>query len=445
MHKVLVELENAITEVIASVNGHITHDDAFNKVHNWHAPGVSKTDLLGQAESLLPLINTLKESVLSEQQLILLVDYPSRLIALAGNLIPNLPSNPPVAIPPYFLTFQTLHRLLESMVPRGDQQKLADGVRDAGRQLKAVQARLNTIDPRSSKVSEMIAQIESVHQAASQLPEDLESLADARNDIAELLRLSTEDQGKILQTNIDATDVKKQLVDRLAEAESVLKRCDAAYSAATSVGLAAAFAERSKALNLSMWVWVVFLLASLAFGSIVGGGKLADLNAVLGRESSPGWMIALNILVSLLAIGAPVWFAWLSTKQIGHRFKMAEDYGYKASISQAYEGFRREAARFDKEMEARLLTTAFARLDELPLRLVERETYGSPWHEFASSDLVKGALKATPNFTDLVRELATKVQSVALPVAGVTSVAIAAALPSTATEDSAGSDEAKKT
>jgi hypothetical protein len=125
--------------------------------------------------------------------------------------------------------------------------------------------------------------------------------------------------------------------------------------------------------------------------------------------------------LSLLSVGAPVWFAWLSTKQIGQRFRLAEDYAFKASISRAYEGFRREAARFDKDMEARLLGSALSRLDELPLRLVETDTHGSPWHELASSDLVKQALKVVPGFADQVRDLAGKAMTAATPVAAVKS------------------------
>lgn len=113
-----------------------------------------------------------------------------------------------------------------------------------------------------------------------------------------------------------------------------------------------------------------------------------------------------NVILSLLSIGAPIWFAWLSTKQIGQRFRLAEDYAFKASISRAYEGFRREAARIDKELEARLLASALDRLDELPLRLVETETHGSPWHELANSDMVKQAFKSVPDFAGQVRGLA---------------------------------------
>jgi hypothetical protein len=116
----------------------------------------------------------------------------------------------------------------------------------------------------------------------------------------------------------------------------------------------------------------------------------------------------LNLLLSLLSVGAPVWFGWLATKQIGQRFRLAEDYAFKASVSRAYEGFRREAARVDKDMEARLLSSALGRLDEIPLRLVETEAHGSPWHELASSPIVKNAMSLVPEFADQVRELASK-------------------------------------
>jgi hypothetical protein len=113
----------------------------------------------------------------------------------------------------------------------------------------------------------------------------------------------------------------------------------------------------------------------------------------------------------LLSIGAPIWFAWLSTKQIGQRFKLSEDYAFKAAVSRAYEGFRREAARIDPVMEARLLESALSRLDEQPLRFMDADNHGSPWQEMLNSDLVKEAVKAVPGFAGQVKDLANAVLS----------------------------------
>jgi len=94
--------------------------------------------------------------------------------------------------------------------------------------------------------------------------------------------------------------------------------------------------------------------------------------------------------------------------QIGQRFRLAEDYAFKASVAKAYEGYRREAARIDKAFEARLFGSALTRLEEAPLRLVEAKTPGSPWHEFVESDAFREALKAIPGFRAQFNKLSRK-------------------------------------
>lgn len=167
-------------------------------------------------------------------------------------------------------------------------------------------------------------------------------------------------------------------------------------------------AERSSALSKSMWFWVAGLVGALAAGSYFGSNQLHAVSELFKVPNASTSVIVLNLLLSVLSVGAPIWFAWLATKQIGQRFRLAEDYAFKASVSRAYEGFRREAARFDKDMEAKLLTSALTRLDELPLRLVETASHGSPWHELASSDVVKQAMRAVPGFAEQVKDLASK-------------------------------------
>ena len=150
------------------------------------------------------------------------------------------------------------------------------------------------------------------------------------------------------------------------------------------------------------------MIFALFAGGIIGAVRIVDLERTLTDTTVPAAKVVVNLVVSILSVGAPVWFAWLSTKQIGQRFRLAEDYAFKASVSRAYEGYRREAARVDKDMEAKLLASALSRLDELPLRLIETSTHGSPLHELLSSNAVKQALRGVPGFTDQVRELAIK-------------------------------------
>jgi hypothetical protein len=141
-----------------------------------------------------------------------------------------------------------------------------------------------------------------------------------------------------------------------------------------------------------MWVWVVGLVVSLICAYMVGG-KAIDLFMKLFEDDQHKGT-GLQAALTALGVFAPLWFAWISTKQIGDRFRLSEDYAFKASVSKAYEGYRREAASLDEEFAARLFSSALTRLDEAPLRLVEKENHGSPWHE-----LIKGIFtprKKTP-------------------------------------------------
>ena len=190
-----------------------------------------------------------------------------------------------------------------------------------------------------------------------------------------------------------------------------MKECKSTYAAATSVGLAAAFSERSDSLSTSMWVWVGGLVLSLSVGGYFGSAQLQKLLELMAQKDISSLSMSINFIMAILSIGAPVWFSWLATKQIGQRFKLSEDYAFKASVSRAYEGFHKETAKFGKEMEAKLLSSALTRLDELPLRLVEAESHGSPWHELASSSIVKQAMSKIPSFPDKVKELAGNVMS----------------------------------
>ena len=99
------------------------------------------------------------------------------------------------------------------------------------------------------------------------------------------------------------------------------------------------------------------------------------------EKNAPTSLVFVNLVLAVLSIAAPVWFAWIATKQIGHRFRLSEDYAFKASVARAYEGYRREAAKLDEDFAKRLFASALDRLEEPPLRFVEQETHGSPWHE----------------------------------------------------------------
>lgn len=404
MHSVLQAISAELDQIATTINSSVPNDEPFNVAHgNWSFPGLTRNELSESASALSNLIRDrgLDDIGDSEPRL---QDYPRRLAFLRTNMIQNIWGNSAVAVPNYFITLDALKRAVEPAL-KTDIESVRSIARVTAR-VRAMEARLNDLEPRSTGIANMVDRIERAHDAADQLPTDLQSLADGRKQVLDLLNGASKDRLSIQTALEQAVLHDKSLNASATEAMAIIARCEAAYTAATSQGLAAAFAERSKKLDTSMWAWVAGLVAALALGAIYGSKQLHEMAELMKTPGISTGTILLNLILSILSVGAPIWFGWLATKQVGQRFRLSEDYAFKASVSRAYEGYRREAARIDKDMEAQLLASALARLDEQPLRLVESISHGSPWHELATSDLVKDAARTVPGFARQVVDMA---------------------------------------
>jgi hypothetical protein len=407
LHSTLTAILAQLRSVVEQLRSAIPNDEPFGNAHNnWSFPGLNRAELIDETESLVKTIEEHATDEIQEDRAAEINDYVRRLKHLHTQTIPNLWGNAGQAVPTFMLTLQGLRRTLTKALPLDNHAAATTTLRRLTAQIRSMEARLLDLEPRTTSLTSMVARIEDAHEAADQLPTDLASLAESRSKLETLLHDSTINFGKIESIRTQADDLDGQLRQSSEDAKTVLDRCETAYSAATSVGLAAAFTERSSTLSKSMWFWVAGLIAALAAGSHFGSTQLQSLASLFEQPNVGTAVIALNLLLSVLSVAAPVWFGWLATKQIGQRFRLAEDYAFKASISRAYEGFRREAARVDKNMEAQLLASALNRLDEQPLRLVESDSHGSPLHELAASDTVKQALRAVPGFAGQIKELA---------------------------------------
>ncbi len=406
MHQTLTTIKEHLEKVIAQVQSAVPNDEPFGNAHNNGSfPGLTRAELVEETQSIVDLIEAQGGDEVGEHEA-RLQDYVRRLQHLQQHTVAQLWNNAGQAVPAYLFTLQGLRKALMPVLTNEGHAVIK--LKKLAKQLRSMEARLNGLEPRIASLNMMIESIEQAYNAADQLPIDLESLSEAKQKIAALAKEAARDQEDISRIREAANELDKELNKSAEDAKALLERCETAYSAATSVGLAAAFSERSSTLSKSMWFWVAGLVGALAAGSYFGSSQLHTLSELFKVPNASTSVIVLNLLLSVLSVGAPVWFAWLATKQIGQRFRLAEDYAFKASISRAYEGFRREAARFDKDMEAKLLTSALTRLDELPLRLVETDSHGSPWHELASSDVVKQAMKTVPGFAEQVKDLASK-------------------------------------
>jgi hypothetical protein len=401
-------LLNELEQVISALNS-LPSDEPFSIAHgNWSFPSISKSDLINKAINVAESIRLNGPDDIGDREKIL-ADYVRRLSFLRGSTIPNMWANNAGAGASAFL--QTIDGLTQALQPvlknNGEIiSELSKATRSITARLRALDTRLNDAEPRSVRLSEMVDRIEQAYQAADQLPADLQQLAEDRQKVKDLLKAAQEDRELIRDDQIDAATVMAQLASKHEEATSVLEHCHSAYAAATSQGLAAAFTERSKGLATSMWVWTGAFIIALVVGALFGAQRIHEIGELLKNPAMTNWALGINLLLAALSVGAPIWFGWMATKQINQRFRLSEDYAFKAAVSRAYEGYRKEAARIDKDMEARLLASALTRLDEQPLRFVETENHGSPWHELASSDAVKAALSTIPGFADKMADFA---------------------------------------
>jgi len=420
VHKSLEPVCASLEALSAAVINGWTGDTTFNETWGWNCPALTRHDLAALAKRLAKRIQESEIEEIDASLLPQVNDLPRRLQVMQSNTVPQLyGGNCPQASAAYIGTIESLEKLLESILPvdiktiEKDKKEAIKSFKNTLKTLRSIEARTSDIDLRSANLNEKIERIEAAHEAADQLPTDLESLKELRATLERLLSESTVDRTAVSNKLSEINAIRTQLDKSEKEGAAILERCDAAYRATTSEGLASAFAERSRQLNTSMWVWVFGLMSSLVLGAFIGSNQLHNLAVAIGTASEQSATlngeIWIDLLLSVLSVGAPVWFAWVSTKQIGQRFRLAEDYGYKASISKAYEGYRREAAMLDPAFQARLFSSALTRLDEIPLRLVETDTHGSPWHELASSNIVRQAIDTVPGFMDKVTALAKQV------------------------------------
>lgn len=172
-----------------------------------------------------------------------------------------------------------------------------------------------------------------------------------------------------------------------------------------------------------MW-WIVGLATALTVALFIGWERVTNLKEVLNGDK-PATVIIVNAILAILVIGAPVWFAWLSTKQIGTTFRLAEDYAFKASVAQAYEGYRTEALEIDDGMRLRLFAAALDRFEEAPIRLIDATYHSSPLQEILSNPAIRSALEKIPNIAEKIASLIDKKPGLA------TSAAIPAAIMAT--------------
>lgn len=370
----------------------------------WSAPALTGKDLSEMAKRLAEKLESIPAENINEK-------YKGTAIVnqielFRANTLPYLfNGNAQGAVGPYIALLAYIDQKFSPLTEaRIDWEKIVDdGVlpKQLNTKLRSYRASIKRYDDEFATLADRIAIINQAHEAALELPTDLETLRAANEEIADRRAEAEKNEILAVAAKEKVEGILEILESYSKEAKKLVENTEDAYSAATTRGLGEVFQKRANSLARSTWMWVALLLAALITGGVLGHLRLEILQSLLRENASDG-KIWLNFLLSVIALAAPIWFAWIATKQIGHRFRLSEDYAFKASVAQAYEGYRREAARLDPLFASRLFSSALDRIDEAPIRFVEHETYGSPWHEFlkpASRRKAATARESAPSST----------------------------------------------
>lgn len=380
-------ISDSLRGLAEAISAAAPNENTLLQTYGWNHPPLDGRALAILAEELADRVEQVDDAVISKGFKAEMVT--TRVDQFRSTTLPYIwNGNGTVAVPAYIALLDWIDALFYSLYPpRVDWQKLADDgmlPKAISAKLRAYQSAIKRFDVDFSTLAEKITNINQAHEAANELPTDLEALRSATEEVAEVR--ATAQKNKVLSDEAlkKVQELLSSIESKEREATKLLENTEDAYSAATTKGLGEAFQKRADRLAKSMWTWVVGLVLALAMGALLGAHRVGILQDLLSKEASDA-KIALNLLLSLVVVAAPIWFAWIATKQIGHRFRLSEDYAFKASVAQAYEGYRREAARLDDAFAKRLFGSALDRIDEAPIRFVEHETHGSPWHELFGS------------------------------------------------------------
>jgi hypothetical protein len=379
---------DALSQAILNSHG---DDRSFQEIWSlWNCPPLNRHDLADVPAKLASRLRELSPKQIDAELEAKLAVVPSRLQSMQTHTMPQLPGgNAGGAIAAILDCMEWINSFVSPYLPPvvdwqdiNEQELMPKALL---RRLRSVDTQVSNLEGKSGDLKAAVRAITDAHATAESLPTDMASLEEARKVVMESGLAANESKVAALSASKEAATHLETIVDLEREAAKLVENCENAFSAATTKGLGEAFSIRAASLSRSMWIWVGGLLVALVIGALLSHDRVSRLQTLMEMKDPNVGLLWVHITLAIFSIAAPAWFAWLATKQIGQRFRLAEDYAFKASVAQAYAGYSREAARIDPTFAARLFGSALNRIDEPPLRFVEMENHGSPFHEFLKS------------------------------------------------------------
>lgn len=420
MDSTLQNLCDSLDDLAETILTSSASDKTFTEQFGWNCPPLTSIDISSFSSDLSNKIKKLKPDTIDDELVEPIELIPEKIEVFKTTTLPHFfNSNCASAVTSYMSLIQWINILIDPIFSWEVLQDNKALPTQLTKRLRSIQSELENIIPEKLEIESQIKLIQDATEAAESLPTDLQSLKEARKKVDDFSSDSAKLFGKIETYHNEIQELSKKILDKKIETDLLVEQCEDAYRITTTKGLASSFEQRANKLANTMWIWVVGLIFTLIAGSLIGSSRFEILTKAL-KDSNPNWgIIWIDIALSIVGLAAPIWFAWIATKQINQRFRLAEDYAFKSSVAKAYEGYRKEASRIDEAFEARLFSSALSRLEEAPLRLVENENHGSPWQELLSSPAFLKAMDVVPElknkFISLAKESSEKIETIIKP------------------------------
>jgi hypothetical protein len=396
MHTSLESLCASLDALAAAIIAGKPDDNTYLATWGWNCPPLNSAQIADGPLQISSSIRSAGVKTLDAQQVEKVTRCQASISAFQSNSLPYLFNGNATASYPNFVALISHTKLLIDPIINFPMIQ-SKQVMAATRKLESLTAVLDKAIVDEKAFSAKIALIDEAATSADELPITLKQLQDAHAQIEKSVSTASEFIGKIDTLHQESISSLSFIREKSIEAEELAKQCSEAYRATTSTGLAFAFDDRARKLARSVNYWVVGLFLALAAGAVVGYYRFEKMSSLMGGAINNPSVIWIELILSALSLGLPLWFAWISTTQIGERFRLSEDYAFKASVAAAYEGYRREAAKFNTEAQQRLFEAALSRFEEQPLRFVKTHASSSPLHETGVIESMKNGASEISN------------------------------------------------
>lgn len=402
LHSCLTTFVTNLREAGDKVYGVSKELRTFAEIFGGRAPALDRNDLYSMAYSLAERIEKWGcGATLSEDNISSFEALQGNFTHLNSNVIPNLYADAPYSVA-YVSTISGFEAIFNEVASNQwdvieDEEMMPSKLL---RRLTAQAARYDSIVGHLDDLEGKVKRINDAHEAADNFPADLVQIREWHAELTQIKKNAGTLENSIQQLAQQSQKAKADIDSSVNDANALVKQLKDLHRVGTSTTLAGAFQGKANSLVVSLWFWVAILGVALFGIYFLGHDRIADISKYMASEKVNWDGVWINVVLTVLSVSPAIWLGWLASKQVSQRFKLAEDYAYKASISNAYEGYRREAVGLDKEFQARLFGTALTRLEEIPIRLVDHSHHASPLHEFFNSIPFSDAMEQVRGFKD---------------------------------------------